>query len=235
MTEFSIDSNPIQSPIQSSFQSSILSSQTISLEEYTNSIYFNGRIDNKTMSELINKLKSLENIIIKKQRKIKRKFNEFKNKNNDLEEDEEQFDIKIEPKPITLYITTLGGYVTDVFAAIDIINRMTIPVNTVCIGMVASAGTLLSLAGSKRYITENSYMLIHELRSGYWGKLTTMIEQIENSQKIMDQIKLYYLNKIKMTSEELNEQLKKDAYWDAKTCLEKGLVDEILTSNIAKK
>ena len=76
---------------------------------------------------------------------------------------DDQFDIKIEPKPITLYITSNGGYVYQVFSTIDTIRGMKIPVNTVCKGFVASAGTLLSLAGKKRLITESSYMLIHEI------------------------------------------------------------------------
>jgi ATP-dependent protease ClpP protease subunit len=211
------------------------SNETINVDEQTNSIYFNAGINPKTMSTLIDKLLTMEQKILKKQKNLKRKFREIKkddkekDKEKDLEDYEEQFEIKIEPKPIMLYITSNGGYVYQVFSAIDTIRGMKVPVHTVCKGFVASAGTLLSLAGKKRYITESSYMLIHELRAGYWGKFTHLSESLENSRQLMEHIKSYYLARTKMTSDELEEQLKKDVSWNAQTCLEKGLVDEIIT------
>lgn len=206
--------------------------ESINVNESTSSIYFNAGINPKTMSQLIEKLLSLEQKIINKQKGLKRKFKEFKKeekeKDKDLSDYEDQFEIKIEPKPITLYITSNGGYVYQVFSAIDTIRGMKIPVHTVCKGFVASAGTLLSLAGKKRFITESSYMLIHELRAGHWGKFTHLSESLENSKQLMDHIKSYYLARTKMTAEELDEQLKKDISWNAEMCLQKGLVDEII-------
>ncbi len=204
--------------------------ESINVDESTNSIYFNAGINPKSMSMLIDKLLSLEQKILKKQKTLKRKFKELKkdDRDKDLEDYEDTFEIKIESKPITLYITSNGGYVYQVFSAIDTIRGMKIPVHTVCKGFVASAGTLLSLAGKKRYITESSYMLIHELRAGHWGKFTYLTESLENSKQLMDHIKSYYLAKTKMSLEELDEQLKKDISWNAQMCLEKGLVDEII-------
>ena len=210
--------------------------ESINVDESTSSIYFNAGINPKTMSQLIDKLLSMEQKILKKQKNLKRKFKELKKddkekdkeKEKDFEDYEELFEIKIEPKPITLHITSNGGYVYQVFSAIDTIRGMKVPVHTVCKGFVASAGTLLSLAGKKRYITESSYMLIHELRAGQWGKFTHLTESLENSKQLMDHIKSYYLTRTKMTSEELDEQLKKDISWNAQMCLEKGLVDEII-------
>jgi len=197
----------------------------ISINEETNSIYFNAGINAKTISSLIDKLINMENNILRKQKKLKRKL---KKMNENLSEDEEHFNIKIEFKPIKLYITSNGGYVYQAFSAIDTINEMKIPVHTICKGFVASAGTLLSLAGKKKYITESSYMLIHELRSGFWGKYTNLSESFENSKQLMEHIKSYYISKTKISPEELDEQLKKDISWNAQTCLEKGLVDEII-------
>ena len=71
-------------------------------------------------------------------------------------------------------------------------------------------------------------MLIHEIRSGYWGKFTSMTESYENSSQLMDHIKRMYTTKTKLTEDELDEQLKKDISWSATMCLEKGLVDEII-------
>jgi ATP-dependent Clp endopeptidase proteolytic subunit ClpP len=208
---------------------------TINIDEQTNSIYFNSGINPKSMASLTEKLLQMEQKILRRQKTLKRKIDEVKktdkdtkDKNNEYEDYDEQFEIKIEPKPITLYITSNGGYVYQVFGMIDTIRGMKIPVHTVCKGFVASAGTLLSLAGKKRYITENSYMLIHELRAGHWGKFTHLSESLDNSKQLMEQIKSYYVSKTKMSLEELDEQLKKDVCWNAKICLDKGLVDEII-------
>ncbi len=206
----------------------------IHIDELNNSIHFNAEINPQTISQLIEKLLSMEQKILRKKKFLKRKFLNFKKDDKDDKDNkefdnyEDQFDIKIEAKPIILYITSNGGYVYQVFSAIDTIKSMRIPVHTICKGFVASAGTLLSLAGKKRLITESSYMLIHELRSGHWGKFTHLSESFENCKQLMEHIKNYYITNTKMTLNELDEHLKKDICWNAQTCLEKGLVDEII-------
>lgn len=210
--------------------------EIINVNEKENSIYFNGGINSRSMSSLIEKLLDLERAILSKQRRLKLKIKEMKKENEKMEkgyrdEDsdiESQVAIEIKPKPIKLYITSNGGAVFQVFSAIDTIQSMKIPVHTICKGFVASAGTLLSLAGKKRYITENSYMLIHELRTAAWGKFTHMAESFENSKQLMEHIKTFYLRRTHISAEELDEQLKKDICWNAEVCLEKGLVDEII-------
>ena len=209
---------------------------SININDLTNTIYFNAGINPKSMSSLTDKLLLMEQKILRRQKTLKRKIDEVKktdkdkdkDKNIEYEDYDEQFEIKVEPKPITLYITSNGGLVYQVFGAIDTIRSMKVPVHTICKGFVASAGTLLSLAGKKRYITESSYMLIHELRAGHWGKFTHLSESLDNSKQLMDHIKSYYLSRTKMTSDELDEQLKKDVSWNAQMCLDKGLVDEII-------
>lgn len=210
-------------------------SDTINIDEQTNSIYFNAGITSKTMSELTQKLLSMEKNILRRQKTLKRKIDDAKKTDKDkdksdysYEDYEEQFEIKVEPKPINLYITSNGGLVYQVLGAIDTIRGMKVPVNTICKGFVASAGTLLSLAGKRRFITENSYMLIHELRAGHWGKFTYLSESHDNSKQLMEHIKNWYLSRTKITAEELEEQLKKDVSWNSAMCLEKGLVDEII-------
>ncbi len=74
------------------------------------------------------------------------------------------------PKPIELTINSTGGSVYDAFFAIDAIKNLKIDVHTIASGYCASAATLLSLSGKKRFITKNTNMLIHEIRSGFWGK-----------------------------------------------------------------
>lgn len=202
------------------------SEDNISMNESTNKIHFNASINAKSISSLISKLLYLEEKVLIRTKSLKRKLSKMDDEKDDYSN---IVKITVEPQPIKLYITSPGGLVYQVFSAIDTIQSLKIQVHTYCQGIVASAGTLLSLAGKKRYITENSYMLIHEIRAGTWGKFTHMCESIENSKQLMDHIREYYVKKTKLTIEELDEQLKKDITWNAKMCLEKGLVDEIIT------
>ena len=204
-----------------------------------NEIHFNSGINEDSITRLIEHLVHMENKINKKCKSLKRKISELENPpdkdKKDLPlrehidvENNENFTLKIEPKPIKLFITSYGGGIYQVFSAIDTIKQLSVPVHTIIKGIAASAGTLLSLAGSKRYITKNSYMLIHELRSGSWGKYNKIKDNYLNCTNLMDHIKDYYVANTKITREELDIQLVKDHTWNATLCLEKGLVDEII-------
>ena len=210
--------------------------EIIDVKERSCTIYFNSAITSNSMSKLVLALHRLEDKILKQDKRLKRKVKELYKTNNKNDkdkiydsDDEEEYDrIKIEPKEIKLYITSYGGYLYQVFTTIDFIKNLKVPVHTICTGIVASAGTLLSLAGSKRSITKNSYMLIHELRGGSWGKFSILSDSFQNQQQLMDHIINYYVENTQITQEELEEQLKKDITWNANICLEKGLVNEII-------
>ena len=192
-------------------------------KEATGEIHFNGDINQESMSSLIEKLLDLETKILKKCRSLKRKYRD----ENDEEEDK-TYVLKVEPVPIKLYITSHGGLIYQVFSAIDTIKNMRVPVDTYVKGFAASAATMLSLAGKRKYITKNSYMLIHELRGGSWGKYSQLKDAYENQTILMEHILDYYTKNTKITREELEDQLKRDAIWNPDKCVEKGLVDEIV-------
>mgnify|MGYP003329943299 FL=1 len=59
--------------------------------------------------------------------------------------------LNIEPEPIYLHLTTDGGLIYSAFSVIDCIKSLSVPVHTIIDGFVASAGTLISLAGEKRH------------------------------------------------------------------------------------
>jgi ATP-dependent protease ClpP protease subunit len=84
------------------------------------------------------------------------------------------------------------------------------------------------LAGEKRYMCENAYMLIHELRSGSWGTYSQLKDSFDNHTVLNDHIKNYYVKYTKFTIAEIDEQLKHDIIIKPEKCLEKGLVDEIV-------
>jgi ATP-dependent Clp protease protease subunit len=198
----------------------------IIVKDVLGEVHFSGSINQDSMMTLIDKLLELENKIIKKCRLLKRKY-----KDECDDEEDSTITFRVEPNPIKLYITSGGGSVYQVLSAIDTIKNMRVTVNTYVKGFAASAATLLSLSGKKRFITENSYMLIHEIRSATWGKFSEIKDDFNNMTVLNDHIKNYYIKNTKLTKEELDEQLKQDVIWSPEKCLEKGLVDEIIKSH----
>jgi len=133
--------------------------------------------------------------------------------------------------PIYLHISSFGGYVSDAYTAMDAIQACRVPVYTIVEGSTASAGTLISVVGKRRFITPRSNMLIHQLSGGYWGKMVELEDEFQNLQDTMTQIRSIYKEYSRVPKKELNELLKHDIWWDADKCLAYGLVDEIWTGS----
>jgi len=131
---------------------------------------------------------------------------------------------------IFLHITTNGGCIYSAFSIIDCFESLSIPVNTIIDSNVSSAGTIISIHGNKRYICNNSYVLIHELRSGCWGKLAYLDDTYKNCLKIQDHINKIYLDKTKISKKYLKEILVKDLELNADECIRLGIADEIYIS-----
>lgn len=131
------------------------------------------------------------------------------------------------PQPIILHITTDGGCIHSAFTVVDTIQRLSIPVHSVVEGFVASAGTLITLAAEKRFIAKNAYMLIHELRSGVWGKMSSLEEEVGNLRKMMDHLVKFYLDTTPFTKKQLEKLLTHDISWNAEECIEKGLAESV--------
>lgn len=135
---------------------------------------------------------------------------------------------EIPAPPIKLHINSNGGSLLDGFAAVDYIRACKVPVYTVIDGAAASAATLMSVVGAKRYIHKHGFMLIHQLSGGLWGKYEDMIDDFKNSELFMNTLSQIYKEKTKIPDKTLKEMLKRDLWFDAKTCLKYGMVDEIL-------
>lgn len=72
--------------------------------------------------------------------------------------------------PIKLHIHSFGGLITAGFAISDIIRTLRVPVHTYILGSAASAATLISCIGTKRFIYKNSRILVHQLSGVAWVK-----------------------------------------------------------------
>ena len=137
----------------------------------------------------------------------------------------------LESKPVNikLHINSYGGSVFAGFAALDYIKNSPVPVDTVINGCAASAATMMSVVVKNRYMHEHAFMLVHQLSSGLWGKFEELKDDMKNSELLMKTIKDIYKQHTKIPQAQLSKILKHDLWWDAKTCLKYGLVDDIIT------
>lgn len=136
-----------------------------------------------------------------------------------------QYNTNIE---IYLHINSDGGDVFAVLSIINLIENNTININTIIEGKAASSATILAMAGKKRQITKNSYMLIHNISSGFWGKMHEIEDEVKNLSLLTTDIKKLYRKYTNITSKQLDQLLKKDLLLDANTCLQYGFIDEIV-------
>lgn len=149
------------------------------------------------------------------------------------------------PKPIYLHITSLGGDMLAGFLAFDYIKNSKIPVYTIAEGYAVSSGANMFMAGHKRFMTENSYLLIHQLSITKYSRETfhDMIDEASNVIEFMTKLYGIFLNNIRhdkpdvpsqdiLTKEKLENHMLHDIYWNYETCKRYGLVDGLYTNYI---
>lgn len=132
------------------------------------------------------------------------------------------------PQPISLHIQSYGGMLMPTFYVCDVIKNLDTMVNTYIDGYAASAATIISVCGNKRYTTRFSNMLIHQLSTEHRGTYNQLSDGMTNSNLFMENIRKIYLENSKLDEEKLNELLSKDIWLNSDLCLEFGLVDKIL-------
>ena len=135
-----------------------------------------------------------------------------------------------EPPKVYLHINSYGGSVFAGFSSVDYIKNCPVPVTSVIDGCAASAATIMSVVAKERLMHEHAFMLIHQLSSGMWGKFEDMKDDMKNNELLMKKIIAIYEENTKLPKSKITQILKRDLWWDAKTCLKYGLVDDIITS-----
>ena len=180
--------------------------------EFTNEYYLYSDISINSVMGLLKFIKSAE-----------KRWNNFLLENSGIVE-------RAEPKPLKVFINSEGGEIFAAIPLIDAISNSKIPIHTYIEGIAASAASLISMAGHKRFITANSFMLVHELRTGVDGTYSNLTDERENCDKLMNVITNFYKKKTssKFSNEMLQSILKRDLILSSTECLEYGLVDEIV-------
>ncbi len=135
-------------------------------------------------------------------------------------------------KDISFYINSPGGVVTAGLAVYDTMQYIRSPVSTVCVGMAASAGSLLLTAGAKgkRYALPNSQVMIHQPSGGAQGQATDIEIQAREILKTRARLNLIYVHHTGQDLAAIEAKMERDTYLSAEEARDFGLVDEVVES-----
>ncbi len=130
---------------------------------------------------------------------------------------------------ISLYINSPGGSVTAGMAIYDTMNYVRCPVRTVCVGLAASMGAFLLMAGEKgkRMALPNSEIMIHQPSGGAQGQATDVRIQAEWLLKTKQKMNRLMSEMTGKPIEQLELDVERDHFMNAQEALEYGIIDEI--------
>lgn len=134
----------------------------------------------------------------------------------------------LDPLPINLYLQSQGGSILHTLYISDLIKNLETPVYTYVNGFSASAATIISVVGKKRFMSKNSVLLIHQLSGSESGKFSELKDETENFDTLMNLISNIYLENTKITNDQLERLLRRDIWLDSNKSLELGFIDEII-------
>lgn len=137
-------------------------------------------------------------------------------------------------QPITMYINSPGGSVSDGLMVVDTMNYIQAPVYTVVIGLAASMGTIIASSGEKghRYMLPNAEYLIHQPMGGASGgtqqtDMAIIAKHLENTRFKLNTILSNASNKDMDT---IAKDTERDNWMNAEETLAYGFIDKIITS-----
>ncbi|MDO9430657.1 MAG: ATP-dependent Clp protease proteolytic subunit [Pseudomonadota bacterium] len=132
-------------------------------------------------------------------------------------------------KEIQMYINSPGGVVTSGLAIYDTMQYIKSPVVTLCMGMAASMGSFLLMAGEKgsRISLPNARIMVHQPSGGYSGKASDIERHAEDIIKTKRRLNEIYAKHTGRTYEEVEEKLDRDTFMTAEEAKEWGLVDHV--------
>jgi len=135
-------------------------------------------------------------------------------------------------KDIFLYINSPGGSVYDALAIYDTMQFVTNDVQTVGIGMQASAAAFLLSSGTKgkRSLLPNSTVMIHQPSSGTRGKVTDMEIDLKEGLRLKQSLNEIMAKNTGQKVEKIREDMERDKWLTADEAKKYGIVDAVITT-----
>ena len=136
-------------------------------------------------------------------------------------------------KDVSLYINSPGGAIYSGLAIYDTMNFIKPDVQTMCVGIAMSMGSLLLAGGAhgKRSALPNSRILMHQPSSGFEGQATDIEIQAREVLKIRERVDEIYAKACRKPVEEVHRDMERDRFFKASEAAEYGLIARVLTSH----
>ena len=133
-------------------------------------------------------------------------------------------------KDIFLYINSPGGSVSAGMSIYDTMNFVKPDVSTLCMGMAASMGSFLLMAGAKgkRISLPNARIMIHQPSGGAQGQATDIEIQAREIIKTREQLNRIYANRTGQTIEKITADMERDYFMSPDEAQAYGLIDQVI-------
>ncbi|HMS31615.1 MAG TPA: ATP-dependent Clp protease proteolytic subunit [Candidatus Saccharibacteria bacterium] len=134
-------------------------------------------------------------------------------------------------KDVYMYINSPGGSAYDALAIYDTMKYIQNDVQTVGIGMQASAAAFLLSSGTKgkRFLLPNSTVMIHQPSSGTRGKVTDQEIDLKESLRVKGLLEEIMTKNTGQKRSRIHEDMERDFWMNSEESLKYGLVDKIIT------
>lgn len=135
-------------------------------------------------------------------------------------------------KDIFFYINSPGGSVYDALAIYDTMQYVTNDVQTVGIGMQASAAAILLSSGTKgkRFLLPNSTVMIHQPSSGTQGKVTDQEIDLKESLRVKKLIEEIMAKNTGQKTDKIHVDMERDFWMTGEEAKKYGIVDAVITT-----
>ncbi len=132
-------------------------------------------------------------------------------------------------KDINFYLNSPGGDVVATLAIYDVMQIMSCPVATFCVGQAASGAAVLLAGGTKgkRFCLPHSRVMIHQPYGGVSGQISDIeiqADEIIRNRSVLNEVLAKHTNK---SVEQIAQDTDRDFFLTAEQAKEYGLVDEI--------
>jgi len=134
-------------------------------------------------------------------------------------------------KDIFLYINSPGGSITSLFAIYDTIQYIKPDVNTVCMGMAASASAVILAGGAKgkRFALPHARVMLHQPHGGAQGQASDIEIQAKLIVQMREQLNYILAEHTGQTYDKIALDTERDFWMLADAAKEYGVIDGILT------
>ena len=133
-------------------------------------------------------------------------------------------------KPIQFYINSPGGHISSGLAIYDTMQYIKSPVQTVCVGMAASMGALLLVAGEKgkRFALPSAQILIHQPMGGIQGQASEIEIAAKEIVRLRESLNKILVKHTGQPMEKIEKDTDRDYYMTAEEAKTYGLIDKVI-------